>query len=667
MIAKRKKTDLSDDFIDYLSQTRISWLKGVVILAFTLVPLFLVLDYVIVPSNLFPDFAVYRFVVSLILIVLYFILRLKFSRRYTAYFGFFISMLIGVMISKMTNLLGGFDSSYYAGLNLIMMALVVLVPWGFLLGILIATPIIASYVLINVFNPAPFHINNLINNLYFLLSTGVIAVAVSHIRLQLLKKEYDANIQLRIAKEEQDTIMNSVEEGLFIIHEVDRKYYIGNQQSEAVKKILGEIELSGKLFSEALSAYFPEAKIHELVEYLKMLTVDHIDIEDDMIHDLNPLEKEETVENRYFDSKKVLKFDFKRINQMQEGNSYLISIKDGTKEAEMENLIRENELKAEHESQMMLAILHQGPAMLQDFLDGVELELGIIEKVIHQETERLEHVDAIETIFRSAHSMKGNAALLDLKFFAEKLNMFEEKIASLRKDPNISRESFLLFTEDLEIVRDVYTRLQELIKRIQGFQEKKPGAGKSALESIPEALNRLVARVSKETGKKVRFVANHVNFTGINVSYAYILRDILVQLTRNSIIHGIEDPEFRVQAGKDEYGTISLTMKSEDETYTISYRDDGKSFDLAAIREKAVASGKISESDLEQWTDAMLVKLIFEPGFSTAAVTTLHAGRGVGMDIIKQRIKNLGGDLKINYSQGKFTEFTIVFPLEVLQ
>jgi HPt (histidine-containing phosphotransfer) domain-containing protein len=659
----------SEEFYEYLHKTRISWLKGVAILAFTLIPLFIVLDKFIVPDERFGNFVVYRVIVTAILIIQFVILLFKFSYKYSAVHGFIMSVLIGGMISKMTNELGGFDSSYYAGLNLIMTALVVLVPWGFSLGILIALPIIGSYVLINVLNPHPFQINNIVNNLYFVSSTAVIAIAVSHIRLQLLKNEYNANIQLKIAKLEQDTIMNSVEEGLFIIHEEENQFIIGNQHSEAVTKILGDIPLSEKVFSDVLTRFFPEKKINELKEYLKMLTIDYI--EDEMIRDLNPLEKEETTLNDLDqgagNNKKVLKFSFKKIQQAQEGKSFLISIKDATKEVEMENLILENELKAEHESQMMLAILHQGPGMLQDFLGGVELEISIIEKIINQEHEAVLHSKAIETIFRAAHSMKGNAALLDLKFFAERLNLFEEKISVFRNNPNISREDFLSFKVDMEIVRNIYLRLHELIKHIQEFQGNKTGGGKSALESIPEAIKRLIERVAIETNKKVKFNAVEIDFGSINISFAYILQDILVQLARNSLIHGIEFPQERLKSGKDECGTISLLMKPDGDTYTINFRDDGKSFDLEAIRKRGIANGKIPESEIDKWTDAMLVKLIFDPGFSTASDTTLHAGRGVGMDIIKQRIKNLGGDLKINYSQGKFTEFKIVFPVEVLQ
>ncbi|MES0491823.1 MAG: ATP-binding protein [Leptospirales bacterium] len=666
MRKKRKNIPKSENFSVYLNKTRNDWLKIVSMLSFTLIPTFIVLDYIVMPDELFAKFMIFRLVVSGILIIQYIILRM--SSRYASLHGLFITILAGTMIALMTNDLGGFDSGYYAGLNLVMMAVVILVPWGFAHGILNALTIIGIYAIVNVLNLHSFQIENLINNMYFLFSTALIAVSVSQIRLQLLRKEFDANIHLIIAKEEQDTIMNSVDEGLFIVQqEKEDEYVIGSQQSEAVTQILGTSSLAGKGFLEALSPYFPEKIITDLAEYLFMIF--NRDVDNDLIRDLNPLEKlEADIPSELEIENKMLKFEFKPIRQMSGEKSYLISIKDVSKEVEMENRMLNNEIKAEHESQMMLAILQQGPAMLQDFVHGVETEISDIEKAISTDNNTEELSDAIETIFRAAHSMKGNAALLNLKFFAEQLDVFEEKIIELRDSDKLVREDLQTIESDLDIIKEVYTTLQGLIKNIQEFQGKKETeTQETALESIPGALTELVGRISVELGKKVRLIAEKTDFTGLPASSAYIIRDILVQLTRNSITHGLEEPEARVKSGKDETGSITLNMQPDGDSFMIDYRDDGKSFDFAAIRKKGLESGKILESEVEQWNDTKLLKLIFDSGFSTAGESTMHAGRGVGMDIVKQRIKNMGGDFKIKYRQGEYTEFKITIPIKVLQ
>jgi chemotaxis protein histidine kinase CheA len=315
---------------------------------------------------------------------------------------------------------------------------------------------------------------------------------------------------------------------------------------------------------------------------------------------------------------------------------------------------------------MMLSILHIGPALLQDFMEGVEMELSVIQSVLREDKYHDDLHMAIETIFRSVHSLKGNAALLDLKFLAEKANNFEEKMIVLRDNQNLTWEDFLSIAYELAKIQEIYTEMQGLIQRIRLFQGKGDDT-KSALSALPEAISQLASRIASELGKKVQLITADINFSGVSNKYAYILRDILVQLTRNALTHGIEIPEERIKADKEECGTITLIMKPLEDIFYVSFRDDGKSFDFDAIRAKAVSMGKGPESDVEKWEISKLIKLTFEPGFSTTNESTLHSGRGMGMDIIKQRVKNIGGKLKVNYSLGEFTEFKFTFPLATLQ
>jgi HPt (histidine-containing phosphotransfer) domain-containing protein len=661
---KKKNSNAADspDFKLYLDDIRHSWLKTLAILGFTLIPLFLVLDYFMLPGERFENFVIYRSVVTVLVIAQYLVLRVTKPSRYAPIQGYYFSIIVGVMISWMTHELGGFDSSYYAGLNLVMIAVVVLIPWGFVHALVNSLLIVGSYLSINLLFALPFQIDIAVNNIYFLSATAVIAVAINRVHFYLIRKEYYTNRQLKAAMEEQETIMNSVDEGLFIIHKVDSEYFIGEHQSESVKKIFGDVSMSGRKFADVMASYFSDKKIEELNEYLKMISVKNID--NTMIRDLNPLEREKAVFKS--DETKFLEFRFKRVTESLINSDFLVSIKDVTKVVEMERQLRENEIKAEQESQMMLSILHVGPALLQDFMEGVEAELSVIETVLRDEKFHKDLGMAIETIFRSVHSLKGNAALLDLKFLAEKANAFENKITEMRDNQNLTWEDFLSVAYELSKIQEVYEDMRGLIQRIKLFQGKE-GDTKTALSALPEAINNLALRIATETGKKVKFVTDHLDFSGVSNKYAYVLRDILVQLTRNSMIHGIENPETRLNSGKDECGTISFSLKQEKDQYCMKFRDDGKSFGFAEIQNKAIEMGKVPKSEIENWGESKLVKLIFEPGFSTTSESTLHSGRGMGMDIIKQRIKRIGGQIKVNYSAGKFTEFNFMFPMGALQ
>lgn len=661
MSGKTKK--LSNEFYNYLNQTRINWLKIVAIFGFILIPGFIILDFIIVPQEVFLFFVKFRVAVSFGLILQYFILR--FWPKGAAIHGVIISLAVGIMISQMTKELGGFNSPYYAGLNLVMMAVVILIPWGFWLGVLNSMIIIGSYLIVNLINLKPFDINILINNVYFLFSTGFIAVSASQIRMLLLKKEYYANINLTIAKKEQDTIMNAVQDGLFIIYVDEGICLVGSQQSQEVKKIFGEVDFAGKKFTDLMKGYFPEEKAEELNEYLKMIFTR--DVEEDMIRDLNPLEQEVTESGNPEISGKTLRFEFIKIEQESGEKNFLVRVKDISQQIEMENLIKMNQLRSENESQMMLAILQQGPAMLNDFIQGVETEILAIEEALGKEVNAENKKDTVEIVFRAAHSMKGNAALLDLKFFAEELDNYEEKILVLRKNPEFNPADLPPLKNDLVDINKTYQRIKELIQQIQQFQNQAGGVKANALEALPKAIEDLVKRAADDTGKKVKVITENINFDGVDETHAYLLRDVLVQLTRNSISHGLEKPDVRKAAGKPEEGIITYSMEPVQGKYIINYKDDGSSFNFEAIRKRGLEKGLIAESELDKWDEKKLIKLIFDSGFSTAEESDMHAGRGVGMDIIKERIKKMGGDIKVNYRKGQFTLFQIIFPVEVLK
>ncbi|MCE9499168.1 MAG: Hpt domain-containing protein [Leptospira sp.] len=665
MIKKKVKSLDVQEFDSYLEEIRHNWLKTLTAVGFILIPIFLALDYFMIPATKIPSFATYRGVVTILLLIQHFILRYTKPSAYSTFHGYFFSIAVGIMISLMTKELGGFDSSYYAGLNLVMFASIVMVPWGFANAVINALLVIGSYLFFNIIFPNPFTNSILLNNIYFLSSTAVIAVAINRVQSGLIWKEFYIRRELNIAKNEQDTIMNAVEEGLFVIHKKADGYFVGEHQSEAVEKILTKTPLSGKKFTDVLSPYFSPAKIEEVDEFLKMISSENVFEKN--IRELNPLERVEAVVQTGLNSlTKHLEFDFKRIIQAHNKTDFLISIKDATREVELARQLHEIQVKSEQESQMMLSILHIGPALLQDFIEGVEAELSVIESVLRDEEQHKDLLQTIEAIFRAVHSIKGNSAMVDLKFLAEKANEFEEKVIVLRDKKEISSEDFLPIAFELARLQEVYKGMQELIKRIRSFQGK-TGENESALSTLPNATMEFAERIAEEQGKKVKMDFITPDFTGVSNKYAYVLRDILVQLTRNSITHGIETPETRIGSGKVESGAIFVTMLPKGNNYIIVFRDDGKSFDFDAIRARALKLEKDSEHGLAKWESLRLIKLIFDPGFSTSQDLTMHAGRGMGMDIIKQRVKKIGGRLSINFAIGRFTEFKFTFPMKLLQ
>ncbi|WP_415713040.1 chemotaxis protein CheW [Maridesulfovibrio sp.] len=171
---------------------------------------------------------------------------------------------------------------------------------------------------------------------------------------------------------------------------------------------------------------------------------------------------------------------------------------------------------------------------------------------------------------------------------------------------------------------------------------------------------RLVRDLSEDLGKEIDLHTNGAE-TELDKTVIERLGDPLVHLLRNSIDHGIEDPETRSAKGKSRRGSITLSAEHSGGDVMILIEDDGKGMSKEAIRSKAVEKGLISaDQDL---SDKEIFNLIFEPGFSTAKSVTNVSGRGVGMDVVKRAIDTLRGSIDINSKEGRGTVITIRLPL----
>ena len=170
---------------------------------------------------------------------------------------------------------------------------------------------------------------------------------------------------------------------------------------------------------------------------------------------------------------------------------------------------------------------------------------------------------------------------------------------------------------------------------------------------------RVVRDLSSKLGKKVDLVIQGGN-TEIDKSLIEKLVDPLTHLVRNSIDHGVESPEKRLEAGKPENGTVILSAEQKGSSIIIGIIDDGAGLNKARILEKATQNGLAVTPDMP---DSEIWQLIFQAGFSTAAEVTDVSGRGVGMDVVRRNIESIGGRIEIESSQGEGSAFYIHLPL----
>lgn len=175
---------------------------------------------------------------------------------------------------------------------------------------------------------------------------------------------------------------------------------------------------------------------------------------------------------------------------------------------------------------------------------------------------------------------------------------------------------------------------------------------------------RLVRDISKKLGKQVRLVIEGED-TEADKNVIEALADPLIHLVRNSLDHGVESPEERINKGKPEVATITLKAKHEADRVIIQVEDDGKGIDPQLIKRKAYEKGLISEEILDKLTDEEALNLIFLPGFSTKEEASDLSGRGVGMDVVRTMVDRFNGTVSISSEKNIGTTVTLSLPLSM--
>ncbi|HAL37178.1 MAG TPA: hybrid sensor histidine kinase/response regulator, partial [Polaromonas sp.] len=179
-------------------------------------------------------------------------------------------------------------------------------------------------------------------------------------------------------------------------------------------------------------------------------------------------------------------------------------------------------------------------------------------------------------------------------------------------------------------------------------------------EGISERLYRVVRQASKEAGKQVR-----LDLLGGTIEMDRGMLDRMTpafeHLLRNCVAHGIESSQSRTESGKDPVGLITVHLRQEGNDVSVDFSDDGAGLDLRRIREKALSLGLVTAD--QSLDDQEAARLIFMPGFTTAAQVTELAGRGIGMDVVRTEVNALGGRIETSTVSGKGTHFKLVLPL----
>ena len=448
--------------------------------------------------------------------------------------------------------------------------------------------------------------------------------------------------------------------GLFFM---DKNFVIQDHYSRYLEELLSEQDLFGKLFTDVISDSVSHNELEAIKDYFNMVLERTYDKE--MLDDINPLNELHYV-NKNTGNRKVFQCTFATVERGKGELFILVTVYDITTRVELQERLAEEEAKRQEEMQSVFELIQVQPDVFGDFMEDMEYEFDNIDKI--QKDETLTAHDTLVKIYQSVHAIKSNAVILGLNVFGNKVHNLESKIKKLREtEGDVPFGEMLNLTMDIEKISQEREGFRGVIGKLRSYASSNESGGKRQnIKVLVESLAKAASKAAEDMEKKIRFVANDndIDPEAIDKGPRRVMKDILMQLVRNSAVHGVEMPKVRKAKGKNETGIVRLSIKmSEDHKFiNIKLSDDGKGLDYKKIAEKAIKNKLIKKEDAGNKN--ALMRAIFAPGFSTAETEGVHAGRGIGLNLVRDRIKEINGVIKLNSEIDKGTVFFVSIPVE---
>ncbi|AXF55776.1 chemotaxis protein CheA [Salicibibacter kimchii] len=291
-------------------------------------------------------------------------------------------------------------------------------------------------------------------------------------------------------------------------------------------------------------------------------------------------------------------------------------------------------------------------AILYNVSEIASVEIEAITDRLMQREENFEQEESDTERFTGKNETK-RTIKINVERLDTLMNLFEEWIVDRgRLERTAQSLQNQALTETVERMSRISTDLQAVILNMRMMP----------VENVFNRFPRMVRKVSKDLGKKIKMEIEGEK-TELDRSIIDEIGDPLVHLLRNSIDHGIELPEHRLAAGKNEEGTVRLSAYHSDNHVYIQVSDDGAGIDKEKLVNKAISQGIIAEEDAKTMTAPEKYQLLFSSGFSTAEEITDVSGRGVGLDVVRQTFESLGGVVSVDAEPGQGSVFSVQLPL----
>jgi two-component system chemotaxis sensor kinase CheA len=486
----------------------------------------------------------------------------------------------------------------------------------------------------------------------------VLILTIAYEQIRLLKDRWVRQLTsaLKSERDEIAVMKDNLKAGLFLM---DHHYTIQPAYSKALEEILGMDEIQGKKFTDLLSTSIKAKERDTLEDYFEMVINRSFDAK--MLEDINPVVEFSYI-NEMTREEKILRTTFAAVDRGYGVFFILGSLEDITVEKLLQKQLEKEENKRDEEMRALFQVIQVEPRVFNDFIEDTEYEFDRINHIL--KNKKLSARQAMVDIYQSVHAIKSNALILGLENFSAKLHELESKIKELRDQEDVSFEEVLHITVELEKIMKEKDKFRDTIDKIQSFRVKVGDSRRQDRYVLVETLTKACEKAAAALNKKARFVVEELDGIVLEYGPRRIIKEVLTQLVRNAVYHGLETPEERSVLGKKPEGIIRLFIKYGNNQIHIKLSDDGKGLDFEKIRKKAENLHLFNRPE-EAEDKNQLLRVIFSPGFSTVEDADAHAGRGIGLNLVRERIRELRGSIKLQSEPGKGTAFNIYIPLEL--
>jgi two-component system chemotaxis sensor kinase CheA len=467
------------------------------------------------------------------------------------------------------------------------------------------------------------------------------------------KKLENLNEILKAERDEFTVMRDGFKTGLFLM---DKDLIIQERYSRILEDTFGMNKLNGKKFTDILTSSLTSAEISSLTNFFEM--VHHRRFDADMLEDINPLQELKYIHGEG-GPEKILRCTFTPIDHVSGETLIMGNIEDITAKIAVEKQLKYEEAKHQEEINALFEVLQVDPDVFNDFIEDAEYEFETINNIL--KNSRISSKDTLTTIYQSIHAIKSNAIILELNNYGRRLHEIEAYIKELQEKPEVVFDDMLGLAVRIEGAMKDKNKYSESIEKLKSFVTGR--AKKSAVDILIESVNRTAERTAAASGKKINMDTSGVDGAAFEETPRRLVKEVMLQLVRNAVFHGIESPEERVKKGKTETGNIVFSLKREGEKVHIVLKDDGQGLDFEKIRQRAEKMHLIKKNEKIE-NKSLIYQAIFRPGFSTAGSEGMHAGRGVGLDLVYSRIKEHDGTIKIQTEAGKGSIFHIFLPVQ---